>query len=88
MTDESRKDDQSFLNKLLSVLLGLPWVDLLGKAWKAIQKMMHSQSSQGIYKVLEYESTLELKDRGGREATFRKREKVRYLQDHTIAYQD
>jgi len=38
--------------------------------------------------VLEYESTLELKDRGGKRAIFKKREKVRYLQDNVIAYQD
>ena len=41
-----------------------------------------------MYEVLEYESTLELRDRGGMKATFRKREKVRYLQDDIIAYQD
>jgi hypothetical protein len=41
-----------------------------------------------LYEVLEYESTLELKDREGRKATFKKREKVRYLQDNVIAYQD
>jgi len=38
--------------------------------------------------VLRYESTLELKDRGGERATFKKREQVRYLQDNVIAYQD
>jgi len=41
-----------------------------------------------MYEVLKYESTLELKDRGGKRATFKKREKVRYLQDNVIAYQD
>jgi hypothetical protein len=41
-----------------------------------------------MYEVVEYESTLELQDRGGQRATFRKREKVRYLQNHIIAYQD
>jgi hypothetical protein len=42
----------------------------------------------GRYEVLEYESTLELKDREEETATFRKREKVRYLQDNVITYQD
>ena len=41
-----------------------------------------------MYDVLEYESTLELKDRGGKRATFQKREKVRYRQDNIIAYQN
>ena len=88
MTDESQKDDKSLPDKLLSALLGLPWADVVVKAWKTIQKMMHRQSSQGMYQVLEYESTLELKDRGGQKATFRKREQVLYLQDSIIAYQD
>jgi len=41
-----------------------------------------------MYEVLEYESTLELLDPAGERAVFRKREKVRYLQDGVIAYQD
>ncbi len=42
----------------------------------------------GIYEVLDYESTLELKDAQGVEAVFGKRENVRYLQNNIIAYQD
>ena len=38
--------------------------------------------------MLEYESTLELHDRKGNLATFSKREKVRYLQNYIITYQD
>jgi len=38
--------------------------------------------------VLEYESTLELKGGGGKRATFKKREKVCYLQNNVIACQD
>lgn len=41
-----------------------------------------------MYEVLEYDSTLELKDINGEKAVFKKREKVRYLQDNIIAYQD
>ncbi|MGB6681338.1 MAG: hypothetical protein WBF08_08480 [Candidatus Bathyarchaeia archaeon] len=38
--------------------------------------------------MLEYESTLELKDIRGENTSFRKRERVRYLRDNIIAYQD
>ena len=55
---------------------------------KIIRKAMQGLSYKGMYEVLDYESTLELKDRGGKRATFKKREKVRYLQDNVIAYQD
>jgi len=41
-----------------------------------------------MYEVLDYESTLGLRDWDGERVTFRKREKVRYLQDHITAYQD
>jgi len=37
---------------------------------------------------LEYESTLELLDKRGEKAVFHKRERVRYLQNNIIAYQD
>ncbi len=42
-----------------------------------------------LYKqYLEYESTLELLDQEDIHATFKKRKKIRYLQDNIIAYQD
>jgi hypothetical protein len=88
MTDEKRDDHQSLLDKLIALLLRLPWLDVLGDMWKTLRKTLPGQSYRGLYEVLEYESTLELKDRGGKRATFKKREKVRYLQDNVIAYQD
>lgn len=53
-----------------------------------LQHLMAKARYRGMYEVLAYETTLELKDRGGKKATFKKREKVRYLQDNVIAYQD
>ena len=60
---------------------------MLKEAHNLIRKVVPGQSS-GTYGVLKYESTLELKDHEGKRATFRKREKVRYLQNNVIAYQD
>jgi len=56
--------------------------------WKIGRKVMRGLANEGVYEVLDYESTLELHDRGGKKATFKKRKKVRYLQDNIIAYQD
>ena len=42
----------------------------------------------GSYEVLEHEVTLELHDTKGQHATYLKRQKVRFLQDNVIAYQD
>jgi hypothetical protein len=88
MADEKRNDDQNLLDRLIALLSGLPWLDVLREAWKILRKFVQARSYRGMYEVLEYESTLELKDRGGKRATFKKREKVRYLQDNVIAYQD
>ena len=49
---------------------------------------MRGLANEGMYEVLEYETTLELHDPKGKKATLKKREKVRYLQDNIIAYQD
>lgn len=88
MTHENRNNDQSLLDKLIALLSGLPWLQVFGEVWKILRRMVQARSYKGMYEVLEYESTLELKDRGGKSATFKKREKVRYLQDNIIAYQD
>ena len=49
---------------------------------------MCRQSRDGIYEILEYESTLELLDSKGQTAIFSKRLRVKFLQDHVIAFQD
>ncbi len=88
MTDEKQSRWQSLLNKLIALLSGLPWLDIVGEAWKIGRGLLQGPSNFGMYEVLEYESNLELKDPTGKRATFKKREKIRYLQDNVIAYQD
>jgi hypothetical protein len=69
----------------VNILQNLPWSDMLEKAglytWGRL-------ATRGMYEVLEYESTLELLDMYGKQAVFHKRQRVRYLQDNIIAYQD
>jgi hypothetical protein len=77
MTGGKDTDNQSLIDKLMTVLLRLPWADVLGDDLKALRQATQGRSYIGLYEVLEYESTLELKDREGERATFRKREKVR-----------
>ncbi|MCB9436472.1 MAG: hypothetical protein H6673_05685 [Anaerolineales bacterium] len=52
----------------------------------AIQSQL--QRSRSLYEVLSCEVTLGLVDVKGREAIYRKVQKVRFLQDHVIAYED
>ncbi len=74
--------------QIAATSLGLNWFELVGKLWGIGRKIVKGLSIEGVYEVLEYETTLELKDKRGEKATVRKREKVRYLQDNIIAYQD
>ena len=73
---------------LVSVLLDLPWMDVLAEIWKLTRHLWQGLADEGMYEVLEYESVLELKDDVGKKAAFRKRELVRYRQNNIIAYQD
>lgn len=68
-----------------NILPGLPWSEWIENAGRFAWERL---AARGMYEVMEYESTLELLDRAGKEAIFHKRQRVRYLQDHIIAYQD
>jgi hypothetical protein len=79
---------KQIIKKMLELLQRLPWMDILINVGKFGFEFLKGSASRGIFEVLEYESTLELHDPNGERATFRKRQKVRYLQDKIIAYQD
>jgi hypothetical protein len=57
------------------------WTRALGEA---LRRRLCSVS----YEVLEYDSTVELKDRRGEEAVYHKRQKVRFLVDDVVAFRD
>ncbi|MFC1878927.1 hypothetical protein ACFLZW_03340 [Chloroflexota bacterium] len=78
----------NYLSRLILYFLGLPWSEIIGELWKSALKALRGQANDGMYEVLDYETTLELRDPGGKKATLKKREKVRFLQDNIIAYQD
>jgi hypothetical protein len=88
MSDQNSDSQVSLLAGLASTLSGLPWFEIVGQLWKFGRKVIRGMSNEGVYEVLEYEATLELKDRRGEQAIFHKREKVRYLQNYVLAYQD
>ncbi len=71
-----------------SLLMKIPWPELLGNSMKYAGKLLRGYSQEGMYKVLDYESTLEILDDKGKKVHFSKRKKVRYLQDNIVAYQD
>ena len=87
MTEEQRTH-QGSISRQIATLLNSPWMDAIGRAWKVLQGAIQCRSFRGMYEVLEHETTLELKDRTGKRATFEKEKRVRYLQDNIIAYHD
>jgi len=77
--------------KLITTLISstsLSWFEIIGDLWKIGRKVMRGLASEGMYEVLDYESTLEILDEKGKQAAFRKHMKVRYQQDEIIAFQD
>lgn len=87
MQDEIIRTNTDPFTKL-ALGLSLPWFEIVGKLWGGVRKILRGLSNEGMYEVLDFESTLELLDRRGERAVYRKREKVKYLQDYIIAYQD
>ena len=78
----------SITSAISNLLINIPWPELIGNSIKYAGKLLRGYSQEGMYKVLAYESTLEILDTQGKRAIFSKRKRVRYLQDNTIVYQD
>ena len=78
----------SDLNRLFKLLLRL--VTENPDQWiKTLSRFMPARSKpSGIYEVLDYKATLELKDKAGKKAVYAKQQTVRFLQNNVIAYQD
>jgi hypothetical protein len=79
-----------FFQRLVGIIAQMitrsPWGDTLLPVIQIFARWF--SRSEGLYEVLEYESTLELLDARGEKARFHKRQRVKFLQDHIIAYQD
>ncbi len=76
------------LSKIISLILNLPWPEMLAETWKYGRKLLRGLSHEGMYAALEKDVTLELLNQQGTKARFKKRLKVRYLQDNITAHQD
>ena len=85
---EKETNVNTITSKVIAIILDLPWVAILTETWKHIRKRLQGMASEGIYEVLEYEMDLILHDAKGKNATYKKRQKVRYLQNSVIAYYD
>ncbi len=73
---------------LLPISFRSQLVPALFDIFQLVQELLKRQLHDGLYEVLTYESVLELQDPTGENAVFRKHHRVKFLQDHVIAYQD
>jgi hypothetical protein len=69
-------------------LLGIDVLELLAALFRLVQRIIPIEAQPGIYEVLERDIRLELRDTKGKEAIFFKRQRVRFLQDNIIAWED
>ena len=77
---------QQFFTTLMAILSS-NWFQAAGQISQFVRWLFHSRP-QGIYEILDYDVTLDIQDALGQVAILRRRQKVRFLQDHVIAYED
>lgn len=87
MTSISANVDVSSLPGTITKYI-LPWFELLGEAIRVGRQVISGLATEGTYEVLDYSIRLELKDPEGRKALVSKWERVKYLQNNIIAFQD
>jgi hypothetical protein len=86
--DASEPQPPARLLRALIPLLNSDFIDMLGSLWRLGKQIITSKTHEGMYEVLDLDVRLELKDVKGKKATLYKRERVRFLQNNIIAYQD
>ena len=84
--DEKKRAPSDLLRRLLACF-SLDWLALIFDLYGYLTQWL-SPGQNGLYEILDYEATLELCDGEGREAHFSKRQKLRFVQDNIIAFQD
>jgi hypothetical protein len=88
MSDDTNSTVSTQIGRLLAIMLNSPWVAMAADLWSLARRLTRGMADEGMYEVVDYDSTLELVDTRGERARVRKREEVRYVQDNIIAYQD
>jgi hypothetical protein len=88
MVSDSSSQRSKGLLRLLVPLLGSDLFEIVVFVIQLARQTFKFKSHEGMYEVLDYHAQLELLDTEGKHAVYHKRQKVRFLQDNIIAYQD
>lgn len=86
-TDVANRSPELLLRRL-PAFLSLDWIAFLFDLYRALRYWVNRQRHEGMYHILDYDSTLELLDVKGKTAVLKKRQQVKFLQDNVIAFQD
>ncbi len=86
-TPETKNSPGMLLRRFLSYF-SMSWLVLVFDFYQTLRRWLVSQQPKGIYEILAYDATLELLDNTGHVATFHKLQKVRFLQNNLIAFED
>jgi hypothetical protein len=76
------------LGRRLLALLPIGRIAVLFDVYRLFRPWLNHLRREGLYEILDYDSTLELLDPQGQTAIVKKRQQVRFLQDNVIAFQD
>jgi len=88
MEEKSQSIGQTKPLSWLPASTNLPYAQIVLALWEIMVSIRAKLRNEAVYEVLDYESTLELSDRSGKKAIFKKQKKIRYLHDDIIAFQD
>ena len=88
MNEDRSPQRQDGLLRLVFLALGSQWAEVFLDVWRIGKRILSMKAHEGVYEVLSYEATLELLDETGKQARFVKQQRVRFLQENIIAYQD
>jgi hypothetical protein len=74
-------------HRLLSYL-SPDWIPILLDLYRNLRQFLMRDRHEGMYEILDYDTTLELVGPQGETAIFKRRQRVKFLQDNIIAFQD
>ncbi len=87
-TEVSSNNRSKGLLRFFVPILGSDLFEIIADLWRLGKHIFSAKAHEGMYEVLDLNVRLDLQDTKGHKAIFYKTEKVRFLQDNIIAYQD
>lgn len=85
---QDRSSSPDSLARTLLTCLSQDWFTLFFDVYRTLRRLVQRYSREGMYEILDYETTLELLDSKGKKAIFKKRQRVKFLQDYINTFQD